>query len=193
MSGNEVQRGRGVRTPVAVRSETKRTLDERILLRVPALVPVMASAWSRLSPDSRLRRAWTARVVRQGAEAANRRDFKSLFLFVDPDIEFHPAPSLVGEFLPPDQPEVVGGHDGYVRMWQGLLDAWPDIQLQPEEVIDYGDWLLVAVRIRGHGGHSGIALDIPLFQVLLLRQGLLVQQSDFGERAQALNATGLSE
>jgi hypothetical protein len=193
MSQAALETARGVRTPVAVRGETRRPLDERVLLRFPALVPVLASAWTRLSPRSRLRRAWTSRIVRQGSEAANRRDFKSLFLFFDPELEFHPAPSLAGGFVPPDQTGVVKGRDGYFRMWQGPLEAWDDIRLEPDEVVDYGDWLLIAGRIKGHGSHSGIALDIPLFQVLFLRRGLLVQQKDFGDRDQALEAAGLRE
>jgi SnoaL-like domain len=193
MSQGTLETAQGVRTPVAVRSETSRPLDERVLLKFPALVPVAASAWTRLSPHSWLRRAWTARIVRQGSEAANRRDFKSLFLFFDTGIEFHPAPSLVGGFVPPDQIGVVKGRPGYTRMWQGLLEAWEDIRLEPDEVVDYGDRLLIAGRIKGHGSHSGIALDIPLFQVLFLRRGLLVQQKDFGDRDQALEAAGLRE
>ena len=36
---------------------------------------IFVSAWSRLPPRSRLRRAVVSRVLRQGCEAANRRDF----------------------------------------------------------------------------------------------------------------------
>jgi SnoaL-like protein len=192
MSRRNVEVARGVRTPVTLRSRNKgRTLDERFLVRFPALGSVMARAWSRLPP--RVRRRWTARVIRQGTEAANRRDWKALFLNCDPEIEFHPAPSLVGGFLPPDQAGVHRGHDGYYLMWQGLLEAWEDLRLAPEEVIDFGEILLVRGRISGHARHTGIALDIPLFQVFFLRGGAAIRQRDFGELEQALEAAGLRE
>jgi SnoaL-like domain len=192
MSQENVQIVRCVRTAVTLRRQNKRrTLDERVLVRFPSLVRVLGRAWSRLPP--RRRRAWTSRVVRQGAEAANRRDWKAVFLFFDPDIEMQTAPSLVGGFLPPDQTGVHRGHDGYVRMWQRLLEAWEDLRLAPEEVMDCGAVLVVSGRITGHARHTGIALDVPLFQVAFLRRGLAIRQRDFGDRNQALEAAGLSE
>lgn len=185
---------RGVRTPVSISMENRRrTLDERIFVLFPALARFLFSVFSRLPPRSHLRRAWLSRVIRQGCEAANRRDFDLLFVGFDQEIEFHPAPSLVDGHLPPDQIGVHRGHDGYFRMWQGLLEAWDDLKLEPEEAIDCGDWLLVAAQITGHGRYSGIALDIPLFQVINLRRGLVARQRDFADREQALEAAGLSD
>ena len=68
-----------------------------------------------------------------------------------------------------------------------------DLELHPEEVIDLGDRLLRVGRATGRGRLSGVALDLPLFQVLTLRNGLIVRQSDFGEREKALQAAGLRE
>jgi hypothetical protein len=184
----------GVRIRVAVSSDDqRRSLDERIFVRFPGLFRMWASAWSRLPPRSRFRRAVLSRIVRQGCEAANRRDFDVLFLGLDPAIDFELPESLVGGYVPPDLVGVHHGHDGYLRMWQGLLEAWEDLQLKPEEAIDLGDLLLVAGRITGHGRLSGVVLDDPLFQVFELRQGLVIRQKDFADRDQALEAAGLSE
>jgi ketosteroid isomerase-like protein len=185
---------RGVRTPVSLPSETgRRTLDERMLVRFPGLVRALASAWSRLPPRSRLRRAMTARVFRQGFGAANRRDFDVLFLLLDSAVEFELPESLAGRFVPPDLVGVHRGHDGYLRVWEGLLEAWDDLKLEPAEVIDFGDRLLAAGRLKGHARHTGIALDEPLFQVFTLRDGFVVRQKDFiGERDKALEAVGLA-
>ncbi len=144
-------------------------------------------------PYSRLRRAWLSRTVRQGSEAANRRDFELLFVGLDPRIEFEMPESLVGGYVPPDLVGVHRGHDGYLRLWESMVEAWPDLRLEPEEVIDLGDRLLVAGRVKAHGSHSGIALDDPMFQLFTLRRGLVVRQKDFAERDQALEAAGLSE
>jgi hypothetical protein len=55
----------GVRTSLAVSSKTRPRLQvERILVRFPVLSRLLALAWSRLPPRSRLRRALTAHNIR---------------------------------------------------------------------------------------------------------------------------------
>ena len=194
MSEENVEIVRGVRTGVAVPSETRRrTLDERIFVRIPALVRVLASAWSRLSPASRLRRAILSRYFRRAFEAVNRRDFELFFLFLDPEIVFHFDESPVGGFVPPDLLGVHRGHEGYRRAWEAADEAFADLRLEPEEVIDYGDRVLTACRYLGHGRASGITVNDPFFQLITLRRGLVIGQEDFADRAKALEAAGLSE
>ncbi len=191
MSQENVEIVRGVRTSVAVSTEARRrTLDERILVQFPALVSITTAAWSRLPPRSRLRRAWTSRIIRQGCEAANRRDWDLLFSFLDPEIELHIGGRTSG-FIPPDLLGVHRGHEGYLRVWETILDAWDDLRLEHEEVIDFGGRLLAGGRFSGHATFSGIPLDEPLFSVFTLRRGLVIRQDDFVERAQALEAVEL--
>jgi ketosteroid isomerase-like protein len=194
MSEENVEIVRGVRTPLAVPPETRRrTLEERLFIRFPGLVRRLACAWSRLPPRSRLRRATLSRFGRQGSEATNRRDFDLLLLFFDPEIEFQLPASPVGGFVPPDLLGVHRGLQGYLRVWEGLIEAWDDLRLEPEEIIDFGDRLLAGGRVTGHGRHTGIALDQPLFQVFTLRRGLVIRQQDFAVRDKALEAAGLRE
>ena len=183
----------GVRTSITRPSEIRRrTLDERIFVRFPGLVRVVASAWSRLPPGSRLRRAYLSRVVRHGFAAANRRDFDVVVLALEPDMEFQIADSPAARFLPPDLLGVHRGPDGYRWVWERGLEAL-EYTIHCEEVIDLGDRLFVAGRQRGHGRSSGIALDLPLFQLYTLRRGLVVRQVDFSDAEEALEAVGLSE
>ena len=76
-------------------------------------------------------------------------------------------------------------------MWEGLLEVWDDLSLRPEEVVDFGDRLLITAQVTGHARQSGITLEMPLFQVLTLRRGLIIRQKDFAERDRALEAVGL--
>jgi ketosteroid isomerase-like protein len=194
MSQENVEIVGGVRTPVTVSTENRRrTLDERIFVLFPALARVLLSAWARLPPRSRLRRAWLSRIMRQGCEAANRRDFDLLFLGLDPEIEFHINESPTGGFLPPDLLGVHHGHEGYLHVWEALIEAMEDLKLEPEEVIDFGDRLLVAGRSSGHGSSSGVPVDRPYFQIFTLRRGLVIRQEDFTDRDKALEAAGLRE
>jgi ketosteroid isomerase-like protein len=181
-----------VRTPVTVSSETRRTLDERIFIRFPALARAVARAWSRLPPRSRLRRSLTAHIWRSGIEAANRQDFDVLLLALDPAFELELTESLAGGYTLPDLVGVHRGHEGYVRVWQRLFEVW-DLKFEPEEVIDFGDRLLAAGRVTAQGRRTGIALDTPLFSLITIRRGLFARQQDFSDREEALDAAGLSE
>ena len=180
----------GVRTPVTTSAApTRRTLDERIFIRFPGLVRVSVFFYTRLPPGSRLRRAFTARSSRRFADAFNRRDFDVLLLFLDPEVKFEGAESLIGGYFP-DLPKVHNGREEYRRMCETLIEGWDDLTMQPEEVIDFGDRLLGVSHITGHGRLSGIVLDIHLFQVVNLDRGVIVRQRDFTERQDALKAVG---
>ena len=194
MSQENVETVRGVRTPIAVSTEgRRRTLDERIFARFPALARVLLSGWSRLPPRSRLRQAWLSRLMRQGCEAANRRDFDLLLVALDPEIEYQANPNSLGGFVGPDLLGVHHGHEGYLHVWEAAIEGWEDLKLEPEEIVDFGERVLAAGRMTGHGTSSGIPVSAPLFQVFTMRRGLVIRQEDFDDRNKALEAAGLRE
>ena len=67
------------------------------------------------------------------------------------------------------------------------------LQTVPEEFIDTGDKVFVAVRYRGRGRGSGVEVDDHLFDVYTLRHGKCVRKREFRDRSQALEAAGLHE
>ena len=187
---------RGVRYPVSLpgeRAGQRRTLDEQLFVRIPALYRGFAERAMRLPLRSSLRRLMLSRIGGRGAAAANRRDFDVLLYGLDPAIEMEGPESQVGGYYPPDLPVVHRGRDGYRHMWEALMEVWPDLTLEPQELIDFGDQLLAATRLRAHGRHSGIALDQVVFQLFTLNRGLVIRQKDFVEREQALEAAGLQK
>src|SRR5688572_6929667 len=163
MSEENVEVVRGVRTPVSVPPGTrKRTLDERLLVSFPWLVGAISFIWSLLPPRFGLRRALLSRIVRQGCAAANRRDFDLLFLTLDPEIEYEFGGSPIGGFVLPDLEGVQHGHEGYLEVWEAGIEAF-DIKLDYDEVIDFGDRLLLIGRQFGQGRASGIPVDQRIF------------------------------
>ena len=143
----------------------------------------------RLRPRSRLRSLALTRVVGRTYAAINRRDFDVLVIGLDPGIEYHPSDDLT----PPDFAAVFYGHDGYLEPWRSWLETFEDLWIEPEELLDLGDKLLIRVRGGGHGSGSGVPVDETLFQLCRLRNGLVIWQRDFTDRAEALEAAGLSE
>jgi hypothetical protein len=188
MSQETTEAMRGVRIPLVPETRRHRTLDERLVVRFPALGRRLAAAWARLPRHSRLRRAMLVRRTRQGFAAANRRDFDLLLTGLDPGIEYHFPDSWQIDFDP-----VYCGHDGYRAAWRVMLDAFEDARLDPEEMLDLGDRFLVTSTQSGHGTGSGVPHREPLFQLFTLREGLVVRQDDFQDRAEAFKAAGLSE
>ena len=190
MVQEKVMAVRGVRHRVSVPSENasqRRTLDERLFAPFPAVYRLLAAGIARLPPRSRLRGAMLTRLVGRATAAANRRDFDVLLLGFDREIEFHPR----DVWLAIDMDAVYRGHDGYRQVWQSVLDAFEDMRLEPEELLDLGDWLLATVHARGHGSGSGVAVGETVFQLFRLRKGLVVWQQDFIGRDEALEAAGL--
>jgi ketosteroid isomerase-like protein len=193
MSDRNLEKVVGVRTPVAASAgRARRTLDERVFVRFPVLVRAACFMFTRLSPSSRLRRAFVARSLRRFAGAFNRRDFEVLLPFLDPQIKFESIEGPLGGHFP-DLPQVHHGHEAYLRMCETVAEGWEGLTFESEEVIDFGDRVFSASHVTGHGRLSGIVLDIPMFQVATLRNGLIVHQRDFAERETALEAAGLSE
>ena len=173
--------------PLGERPRQRRTLDERLIVRFPALSRLLTDTLMRLPPRSRLRRLMIARGIRQAYAAANRRDFDRVLAGWDPRSEYRPSADL----MPPDFEAVFHGHDGYLTMWRRQVDAFEDLRFDPEEILDLGDKLLVTAQVRGHGSGSGVPVSQPVFQLYELRRGLVVAQEDFLDRSEALEAAGL--
>lgn len=183
---------RGVRYPVSLPDQSagrRRTLDERLFARFPSLNRRLAGSLARLPPEHRLRRWLSARGVSRAVAAANRRDFKVQFLGIDPKIEYFPA----GDVLPPDMDAVTYGHSGYEGVWRQMIESFEDFRGEPEELIDAGAVLLARIRYTGHGSGSGVPIDVLLFQVFRLENGLVVWQKDYSDRTEAFEAAGLPE
>jgi hypothetical protein len=181
----EVAQGARIEVPALnERTYRRRSFDQRLWVRFPALYRLAVESVMRLPPRSRFRRLMLARAVALAYAAANRRDFASVLTGWDPGSEYRPS----GDLLPPDLEPVFHGHDGYLKLWRYWLDAFEDIGWDPEEILDFGDKFLFTTEQRGSGSGSGVAVSKPVFQLFTVRRGLVVRQEDFVDRSKALEA-----
>jgi ketosteroid isomerase-like protein len=67
------------------------------------------------------------------------------------------------------------------------------MEMTSEEIIDAGDHLIHAILFRGRGRGSGVEVEGRFFQVYTFRDGKTVRWEEFSDRAEALEAAGLSE
>jgi ketosteroid isomerase-like protein len=122
---------------------------------------------------------------RRRFEAIGRQDWDTAAGLLDPGIEWH-DPSEV-----PDAGVHVG-LDAVRRYWaEELLDAWETWDLQLETLIPASDRILSISRLRGKGKHTGITVDMELFQVWTFKDGLVIEQRGFFDREQAFAAAGI--
>ena len=171
--------------PLRARSAGRRTLDEQVRVRVPGLYRSLGKRLFRLPPENAFRRRFFPYVMARAYAAANRHDFDLIATFNDDSkYEYRASPGV----LPPDLEEISSRHTGYLQMWQGWIDAFPDIQYEPRELIDFGDRMLVIVEQSGHGSGSGIRLSQTLFQLYTMEKGMVIRQEDFLDREEALRA-----
>lgn len=89
--------------------------------------------------------------------------------------------------------KVFHGHDGAAEATRTWLGAWEDWRLEVEEIIDLGDRVLVLARESGRGKGSGIEIEHPHAAIVTVRNGKVVHTLGFVDRAEALEAAGLSE
>jgi ketosteroid isomerase-like protein len=98
------------------------------------------------------------------------------------------------QWKPPNLNEAIQGKEAWLGVVSDLLDAADDWRINIEDVSALGDdHVLVASRnaIRGKG--SGIQIDQAIWTVVAVKEGKIATISDFTERADALQAAGLSE
>ena len=77
-----------------------------------------------------------------------------------------------------------------IEHWKG---AWEELEVTTEEFIDAGNRVLVTAHHRGRGRGSGIEVDTRFYLVYSLRNGKVVRSDEYADRADALEAAGLSE
>jgi len=121
-------------------------------------------------------------IVKDGFEAYQRGDLDAAAAISADDVVFNPA-----EEVPIRGREAV---ISYVRRWE---EPWDHYELRTEEFIDAGECVLVTIHVKARGATSGIEVDARSHQVYSLRDGKLICMDEYLNRADALEAAGLSE
>jgi hypothetical protein len=118
-------------------------------------------------------------------DAFNRRDWHAFVAGADKNIEVESRlVAMEGGYH---------GHDGLRRWWDHFLGAFPDYELEVQEVRDLGDVTLGHMRGSGHGADSATPLVDPFWIPMRWRDGKVVWWRNCATEAEALEAVGLSE
>jgi ketosteroid isomerase-like protein len=169
------------------RLPTRRTLDERLMVRLPGTWAALSRIVNRLPPRSRLRRAALRRSALSGWGAWVRGDLDSCLVRFSPELHYD-APQ---EWLIAGMASTYRGHTGFREWFAELREAWEILDHTPIELVDAGDAFAFLCKIRLRARASGIELDSRLGQVFWLEGGLIMREHDFSDWDEALSVIGI--
>jgi ketosteroid isomerase-like protein len=178
-----------VRQPITVGTHTHRRLEERLALRFPRAVALIARAVLRLPLRSRLRQVFIRRAAQLGFEALNRDDVEAAFLLYHPDVELIVPPDYRGLGFDPG----VRGLEGRKSAERRWIADWGKLRYEFEEIIDLGDRVLLVGRIKSSGPSSGAPVDNEFAEIFTFAAGRVIREQAFFSHGEALKAAGLSE
>jgi ketosteroid isomerase-like protein len=106
---------------------------------------------------------------------------------------WHPDGVYVNDARDPDA-GIHRGIEAVRRQVSQWVDAYPDLQVEPQEIQTNGNRAFVWVRFSGHGAGSGVPIDMEMAHVVTVDEGgKTLRLEEFPERAEALEAAGLPE
>ena len=128
-------------------------------------------------------------IVRRVTDVMDAEGFEAaLPVFLEaahPDVEWREDPAWPGS----------AHYRGVEQVRQVILDRMDtlDFDQQTEDLISVGDKVVALVRWRGRGKASGAQGEISLAIVWTVRERAITRLEFFLDRAEALEAVGLSE
>jgi ketosteroid isomerase-like protein len=119
-------------------------------------------------------------------EAFNRRDVDAIDRLNHPAIEWQTSR---------EDPDTTThrGQEAVRRYIEGYTDAFPDLHIEATECFPVGhDRVFTTNRFSGHSA-NGVPMDWLLTTVTTYEDGRVVRVTEYFDRAEALEAVGLSE
>jgi uncharacterized protein len=127
-----------------------------------------------------------AEVVRQCYEQLNRGDVEALIELCDDDFLMDMSERVFN-------PDTYRGHDGIRRFYEGVSDAWESYRWDVEETRVAGDSVVAMLQCHGQSREGGPRVEWRVAWLWKFHGGRPVALRFYRDRAQALEAAGLSE
>jgi ketosteroid isomerase-like protein len=112
------------------------------------------------------------------------------------------ATDAFGHLLAPDfalaeagvlpDPESYSGREAFIANLAKLEESFEELVLEPLEIVDLDEWIVVVMSMRGRGRGSDVPVEMTFAQLWSLRDGQAVSLRDFATKAEALEAVGRS-
>jgi ketosteroid isomerase-like protein len=127
-------------------------------------------------------------IVRAATEAMIAGDAAAALNALDPNIEWH---ATVGGI---DEGRVYNGPEQVAQAFVDYFEVWERIELRADEYIDAGaDEVVVFFHEVAKGKESGAIVETDTGTINTVRNGKIARVRAYMDRAEALEAAGLSE
>jgi hypothetical protein len=161
----------------------RRTWEDRLAVRFPRLygggAALVWSLFDRLPVGNRTRRRILARIAGRSYGAFVRRDLDAIQAMYHPECVFDYT-HFDGW---PDQP-IYPGKDGLRKVLESFDPIGID-SIEPIELQDLGNQILLGLRIRGEGVQSSIPISGTVWQLAQVKDGLVFRVNNYRDREQA--------
>jgi ketosteroid isomerase-like protein len=127
-------------------------------------------------------------IVRSAYAAWNRGDLDSVLAHLDADVEWEENPDVY-----PGLDRVYRGHAGFRKRQRDAFDVWEWFTVEDQEFIDAGEHVVAALHLKGKGRHSGIEVQMTVYDCFTFQCDKVARHRLFADRAEALKAVGLEE
>jgi ketosteroid isomerase-like protein len=124
------------------------------------------------------------RLLRQGYDAWNRDDWAAMEKVLAPEFEV----DATDRVLNPDHYE---GIEGFRRLAGEMAEIWDSWEIEPLEILENGELVFVAHRVRARGKGSGVVVEQTYWSVWTVRDGKGARLALYVDRERALAAAGL--
>ena len=125
-------------------------------------------------------------VVRKAFEAILAGDRDRALSYADPAMVVDATRRVFN-------PTMYRGTEGLRQMLADMDDVWENLRPEPGELVDAGDRVVVVGRMVGKGRGSGVEVERDFAGVWTVRDGRIVRWVICTDRAEALEAVGLSK
>lgn len=126
------------------------------------------------------------RAARLGCEAYNRRDMEAVGIGYHPDFEYRPARNWVEAGMLEPSYSGLEGHKRYVASTAEVFGS--EVYLQPRELVDLGDRLVVLADVPMRAQASGIELTEEFALVSTIKDGLIYRIEEYYDQEEAIAA-----
>jgi ketosteroid isomerase-like protein len=124
-------------------------------------------------------------IVQATIDALNRGDVEAVIADAAPDFEFDFSRSIGPR-------RGVFGLDEVREFWDYFAGTFESVRIEPHEFIDAGEYVIVPWTAH-MVGRDGIQVQARTTWTWTIREGAVVRLCMYQERAEALEAAGLSE
>jgi ketosteroid isomerase-like protein len=121
-----------------------------------------------------------ARTAREAFVAVSRGDAEEMIRLCHPDFEWRPFRAQL-------EGTVYRGPDGIRRCIADLQEDWSEIRIDPLELHEAGDFVVVIGQVHGRGRGSGVELDAVAGFTVEYRDGVPFRLTSYSDPEAALS------